>query len=65
MPTIKIDNKDHDLDTLSDEAKAQLTSLQFVDAELARLTNQTAVRSWGQVLQYSISHLGKKAQENN
>ena len=43
MPTIKIDNIDHDLDTLSDEAKAQLTSIQFVDAELARLTAQTAV----------------------
>ncbi len=43
MPTIKIDNKDYDLDTLTDEAKAQLTSLQFVDAELARLTAKTAV----------------------
>ncbi len=43
MPTITIDNKDYDLDTLSDEAKAQLTSLRFVDSELARLTNQTAV----------------------
>ncbi len=43
MPTVKIDNIDYDLDTLSDEAKAQLTSLQFVDAELARLTAQTAV----------------------
>jgi hypothetical protein len=35
MPNINID---HDLDTFSDEAKAQLQSLQFVDAELARLT---------------------------
>ncbi len=40
---ITIDNIDYDLDTLSDEAKAQLGSLQFVDAELARLTAQTAV----------------------
>ena len=38
MPTITID-----LDTLSDEARAQLQSLQFVDAELARLQAQTAV----------------------
>ncbi len=43
MPIIKIDDKDYDLDTLSDEARAQLTSLQFVDAELQRLTAQTAV----------------------
>lgn len=43
MPTIKIDNQDYDLDTLSIEAKAQLQSLQFVDAELARLQAQAAV----------------------
>ena len=43
MPTIKIDNQDYDLDTLSSDARAQLTSLQFVDAELARLQAQAAV----------------------
>jgi hypothetical protein len=43
MPIIKIDNTDYDLDHLSEEAKAQLQSLQFVDAELARLKAQTAV----------------------
>jgi hypothetical protein len=43
MPQITIDNHSYDLDTLTDEAKAQLTSLQFCDAELARLQAQTAV----------------------
>ncbi len=43
MPTIKIDEKDYDLDKLSEETKAQLASLQFVDAELQRLIAQTAV----------------------
>lgn len=43
MATIKIDEKDYDLDTLSDEVKAQLGMLQFVDAELQRLSAQTAV----------------------
>jgi len=43
MPSIKIDEKDYDLDKLSEAAKAQLASLQFVDAELQRLTAQTAV----------------------
>ena len=43
MPTIKIDEKEYDLDQLSDEAKAQLMSLQFVDAELQRLNAQAAV----------------------
>lgn len=43
MPTIKIDNRDYDTDTLSDDAKAQLVSLQFCDSELARLQAQSAV----------------------
>ena len=43
MPTITIDNKSYDLDTLSADARAQLTSLQFVDAELNRLQAQAAV----------------------
>ena len=43
MPTIKIDNQDYDLDSLSDTARAQLQSLQFVDTELQRLNAQAAV----------------------
>ena len=43
MPTIKIDGQDYDLNQLSDEAKAQLTALRFVDTELERLAAQTAV----------------------
>ena len=43
MPTIKIDDKDYELEQLSDEAKAQLGSLQFVDAEIQRLNAQLAV----------------------
>jgi len=42
MHTIKIDNFDYDTDKLSDEAKAQLLSLQFCDQELARLQAQAA-----------------------
>jgi hypothetical protein len=42
MPSIKIDNVDYDADKLSDEAKAQLVSLQFCDQELARLQAQAA-----------------------
>jgi len=37
MPIIKIDDAEYEVDHLSDEAKAQLTSIQYVDAELARL----------------------------
>jgi len=42
MPTIKIDNLDYDTDTLSNEAKAQLISMQFCDQELQRLQAQAA-----------------------
>jgi hypothetical protein len=37
MATLKIDNKEYDLDILSEECKAQMASIQFVEQELARL----------------------------
>jgi cell division protein ZapA (FtsZ GTPase activity inhibitor) len=43
MTTITIDNQNYELETLSDEAKNQLVSLQFVDAELQRLNAHAAV----------------------
>jgi hypothetical protein len=43
MATVNIDNQSYQLDSLSDEAKAQLQSLQFCDAELARLQAHAAV----------------------
>ncbi|GDX86041.1 hypothetical protein LBMAG43_20830 [Methylococcaceae bacterium] len=43
MTTITIDDKAYNIDTLSEEAKSQLGSLQFVDAELQRLNAQAAV----------------------
>ena len=42
MATIKIDNVDYATDTLSNEAKAQLISMQFCDQELQRLQAQAA-----------------------
>ena len=42
MTTINIDNIEYDTDKLSDEAKAQLVSLQFCDHELQRLQAQAA-----------------------
>ncbi len=43
MPNIQIDGKDYDVDQLSDEAKAQVASINFVDRELARLNALAAV----------------------
>ena len=42
MTTIKIDNVDYDTDKLSDDARAQLISMQFCDQELQRLQAQAA-----------------------
>ena len=43
MPSVKIDNKEYELDSLSVEAKSQLSALQFCDQELAKLQAQAAV----------------------
>ncbi len=42
MTTVTVDNVEYELDQLSDDAKAQLASLQYVDAELGRLSAQVA-----------------------
>ncbi len=43
MPNITIDGKDYDLDGLSDKAKEQLASIQFVQSELKKLEGQMNV----------------------
>lgn len=42
MPTIKIDDKEYDTEELSEDALAELNSLQYVDQEILRLQAQTA-----------------------
>lgn len=42
MTTLNIDGVEYELDSLSEEAKAQLVSIQFVDGELARLQAKAA-----------------------
>ena len=42
MKTITIDNNQYEFESLTEEAKAQLLSLQFVDQELQRLQAQVA-----------------------
>ena len=59
MATLNIDNKEYDVDTLSDECKAQLASIQFVEQELARLqataaSLQTAKAAYLQALKASL-----------
>lgn len=63
MQTITIDNRQYDLGSLSDQAKTQLASLQFVDAELARLQAhaavlQTARLAYAKALQHELPVFG-------
>ena len=43
MAKLTINGKEYDLDAISENAKAQLASLQFADAEIQRLNAQLAV----------------------
>tara|TARA_B100000214_G_C23876772_1_gene585326 strand:- start:749 stop:934 length:186 start_codon:yes stop_codon:yes gene_type:complete len=43
MASITIDGKEYDTDNLSDKAKEQVVSLQFVQAEIKRAQAQLAV----------------------
>ena len=49
MAKITIDGTEYDTDQISDEAKANLASLQFVRSELNRLQAQTAVYKTSEV----------------
>ena len=43
MASVTIDGKEYDLDNVSQKAKENITSLQFVQAEINRLNSQLAV----------------------
>jgi Family of unknown function (DUF6447) len=63
MTLINIDNKEYDLESLSNEAKAQLTAIQFVDSELVRLQAkaaalQTARIAYSKALQDALPVIG-------
>jgi hypothetical protein len=63
MATITIDNKQYELESLSDDAKSQLAAIQFVDSELTRLQAkaaalQTAKAAYLQALKSSLPVLG-------
>ena len=67
MATITIDDKEYDVDSLSDESTAQLVSLRYVDSELARLQAQaaalqTARIAYGRALKQTLEE-GTAAEE--
>jgi len=66
MTTIKIDDKDYDVDEMSDNAKAQLISIQYCDQELQRLqlqvaAIQTARMAYGRALHEALEGETKTA----
>ena len=59
MAKITIDEKEYETDDMSDEAKAQLQSLQFVDNEIVREQLKTAAlrtarNAYAQALQLAL-----------
>ena len=68
MATITIDDKEYDVESLSDESKAQLVSLRYVDSELERLQAhaaalQTARIAYGRALKETLEE-GKAPEVN-
>ena len=59
MAKIKLDDVEYDTEDMSDNAKAQLASLQFNEAHINRLKNELAIAT---AVQYSctIVNIGKK-----
>tara|TARA_B100000214_G_C23438571_1_gene388121 strand:- start:208 stop:399 length:192 start_codon:yes stop_codon:yes gene_type:complete len=49
MASVNIDGKEYDIDSLSDKAKANIASLQFVQNEINRLNGELAVYKTAQV----------------
>ena len=59
MANVTIDGKDYEYDSLSDKAKANLKSLQYVQSELNRLSAQAAIlktaeKAYGDVLKSEL-----------
>ena len=59
MTTITIDDKEYETDDMSEEARAQLVSLQFVNGEIPRLqaklaAMQTASIGYGAALKEAL-----------
>jgi len=69
MTTITIDGIEYEDESLSDESKAQLASLRFVDSELARLNAQaaalrTARLAYGRALKQTLED-GEASEEKS
>tara|TARA_E500000331_G_C16956425_1_gene582898 strand:- start:245 stop:493 length:249 start_codon:yes stop_codon:yes gene_type:complete len=69
MANITIDDKEYDTETLSEEARAQLASLQYVDRQLLELqmrsaAYQTARNGYANALK-EVLETGEKVDDDN
>lgn len=64
MATITIDGVEYDTDTLSDQAKATIASLQFVDARIQQLRNELAIADTARIA-YTRALKGELAKVQN
>ncbi len=65
MPKITIDDIEYNSEDLSDNGKAQLASLQFLEVQMARLNSeiavyQTARNSYAQALKEELDRSGSE-----
>ena len=74
MAKIKIDDVEYDTDDMSDNAKAQVASLQFNEAHMNRLRNELAIADTAKIayvnalkaeLESTKRYEGKKVLNNN
>ena len=63
MPKITIDDKEYETDDMSEDARAQLGSLQFVNSEISRLQLKLAAMNTAANM-YSLA-LGKALKEED
>ena len=63
--TITIDDKDYNLDDLSDECKAEIQTLQFCEGEIARLNAKLAVAATARIAyQRAVAKLMSEESDN-
>ncbi len=65
MAKIKIDDVEYDTDDMSDNAKAQVASLQFNEAHMNRLRNELAIADTAKIAYVNALKAELEKSENN
>ena len=65
MPKIKLDDVEYDTEDMSDNAKAQLASLQFNEAHINRLKNELAIADTAKIAYVNALKRELESSENS